>query len=96
MNLANENKARCRYCKTISPLDEVVAIFYRGNLLFCACPECFSQRPIVLKRTMHKGQMCVYAGPLKDEDRPSDLVVCSDMKQIDQVEKAIPTPRKVF
>jgi len=45
---------------------------------------------------MHKGQMCVYAGPLKDEDRPSDLVVCSDMKQIDQVEKAIPTPRKVF
>jgi hypothetical protein len=95
-NLANEGKARCRYCKKVVPLGETVAVFFRGNLLFCACPECFEKSPIVLKREIYKGKKCVYAGPLREEDRPSDLVVCSSMRQVDQVAKAVVKPRKVL
>ena len=93
INLANEGKARCRYCKQVCPLDDVLATFYRGNLLFCACATCFQQYPVVMKRTERDGKPCIYVGPLREQDRPSDILLASSVPA-DLVHRAAPKLQK--
>jgi hypothetical protein len=90
-NLAREGKVRCRYCKKIEAIDEVLTVFFRGNILFSACPSCFRQYPIVMKHVVRNGSPAVFVGPLRQEDRPSDIVVVSGM---DKVKGMIGDPRR--
>jgi len=91
-----EGKCRCRYCKRAGNLHEYVVVFWQGNIMFACCPSCLPKYPLVLKRIMRHGSEHFYIGPLRSEDRPSDIVVVRDMRDVKPLAKVLlPKKRKL-
>jgi len=78
--LAELGSYRCGgKCRQVKPMKEGLVVTWGGNILFGICPECFPASPVVMKRKLANGQESVWVGPLKDEDRPPDILPVSSM-----------------
>jgi len=72
-------------CRKIYPLAKGIVVTWGGNVLFAVCPECFPEIPVVLKRKLNSnGQQAIYVGPLKEADRPADIVPASSLSQVSE------------
>ena len=67
-------------CKRIKPLNEGIVTTWGGNVLLAICPECFPDTPLL----MRKHPRGIEAKVANDHRDPPDLVVTSDMSEVDR------------
>jgi hypothetical protein len=71
VNLAEDGKYECRYCKQVKPLTEGIVVTWGGQVFFALCPACFPGRPISIEQTvLSSGKPGVSVGFLKQGDAP--------------------------
>ena len=81
--LAELGSYRCGgRCRKVKPMKEGLVVTWGGNILFGICPECFPASPVVMRRKLADGQESVWVGPLKEEDRPPDILPVSSMLEV--------------
>ena len=67
-------------CRKVKPIEEGIVTFYGGTVLFGICPECFGGCPVVMKeKDLAQGGQGIWVGPLREEDRPADIRLASDI-----------------
>lgn len=96
--LGQQGLYRCWFCKRVRPLQEGLVTTWGGSVLFAACLDCFPKYPLVMRQTLTTdGKPGIYAGPLRESDRPSDIVVVSNLAQAATFipDEALSRPEKV-